>query len=90
MLKAWGWQPGTFRPHQIMDSEVRESLEILPLYRSTVLLADVQGFAYKGIADILGIPVGTVMSRLSRGRHMLQRNLWDYARTRHFVTGDRL
>jgi len=75
---------------QIMDSEVRESLEALPLqYRSTVLLADVQGFSYKEIADILGIPVGTVMSRLSRGRHMLQHKLWDYARTRHFVTGDR-
>lgn len=76
---------------QIMDSVVRESLEALPLqYRSTVLLTDVQGFSYKEIADILGIPVGTVQSRLSRGRHTLQRKLWDTARTRHFGTGDRL
>ena len=75
---------------QIMDAEVRESLEALPLqFRSTVLLADVQGFAYKEIADILGIPVGTVMSRLSRGRHMLQRRLWEFAQDRHYVKRDK-
>ena len=44
-----------------------------------VLLADVEGFAYKEIADIVGIPVGTVMSRLHRGRRRLQKELWDYA-----------
>jgi len=74
---------------QIMDAEVRESLEALPVqYRSAVLLTDVQGFSYKESAEILGVPVGTVMSRLSRGRHMLQRRLWDYARDRHYVKGD--
>jgi RNA polymerase sigma-70 factor, ECF subfamily len=75
---------------QIMDAEVRESLEALPLqYRSAVLLADVQGFSYKEIADILGIPVGTVMSRLSRGRHMLQRRLWEFARDRRYIKRDK-
>lgn len=58
---------------KIMDAEVRESLDALPVqFRSAVILADVQGFSYKEIAEILGIPVGTVMSRLSRGRHMLK------------------
>ncbi len=66
---------------QIMDVEVRESLEALPVqFRSAVLLAYVQGFSYKEIADILGVPVGTVMSRLSRGRHLLQRRLWEFPR----------
>jgi len=74
---------------QMMDSEVRESLEALPVqFRSAVLLADVEGFSYKEIADILGIPVGTVMSRLSRGRHQLQRQLWEFAKDRHLVRGD--
>lgn len=74
---------------QIMDAEVRESLEALPMqYRAAVLLSDVEGFSYKEIADILGIPVGTVMSRLSRGRHLLQRRLWEFARDRHYVKGD--
>jgi len=74
---------------RIMDAEVRESLEGLPVqFRSAVLLADVQGFSYKEIADILGIPVGTVMSRLSRGRHLLQRRLWEFARDQHLIMGD--
>jgi len=74
---------------RVMDEEVREGLESLPLqFRSPVLLADLQGFSYKEIAQIMGVPVGTVMSRLSRGRHMLQRKLWEYARDRHYVKGD--
>jgi RNA polymerase sigma-70 factor, ECF subfamily len=69
-----------------MDSEIRESFEALPLhYRSVVLLADVQGFSHKEIADILGVPEGTVMSRLYRGRHILQRRLWEFVQDRHFV-----
>jgi RNA polymerase sigma-70 factor (ECF subfamily) len=75
---------------QILDTEVRESLEELPpQFRAAVLLSDVEGFSYKEIADVLGVPIGTVMSRLSRGRHLLQRRLWDFARARHFVRGDR-
>jgi RNA polymerase sigma-70 factor, ECF subfamily len=73
---------------KIMDAEVRESLDTLPVqFRSAVVLADVQGFSYKEIAEILGIPVGTVMSRLSRGRHMLQSRLWKYAKDRHYIQG---
>lgn len=68
---------------QIPEHEVKEALESLPeQYRLAVLLADVEGFAYREIADILDIPIGTVMSRLHRGRKMLQRALWEFAESR--------
>jgi len=74
----------------VMDAEVRDSLEALPLqFRAAVLLVDVEGFSYQEAAEILGVPVGTVMSRLYRGRHALQETLWQYARDRHLVKGDR-
>ena len=70
----------------ILDAELRESLEALPLpFLTAVLLVDVDGFAYKEAADVLGIPVGTVMSRLYRGRHALRRRLVEYARRRRLV-----
>jgi RNA polymerase sigma-70 factor, ECF subfamily len=73
----------------LMDDEVRDSLEALPpQFRAAVMLADVEGFSYKEIAEALGIPIGTVMSRLSRGRHLLRRRLSQFARDRHFVKGD--
>lgn len=73
----------------IMEHEVREALESLPEhFRSVVILADLQGFSYKEIADILGIPVGTVMSRLFRGRRLLQKKLWDYVRTHHRIASE--
>jgi RNA polymerase sigma-70 factor, ECF subfamily len=50
-----------------------------------VLLADVEGFSYKEIAEILGIPMGTVMSRLHRGRRALEKRLWDVMRERGLV-----
>jgi RNA polymerase sigma-70 factor (ECF subfamily) len=72
----------------IPDAEVKEALESLPeQFRMAVLLADVEGFAYKEIADILDIPIGTVMSRLHRGRKQLQKRLWDYAVERGLATG---
>lgn len=62
------------------DDEVKQALEILPEnFRMPVILADVQGFAYKEIAEILDIPIGTVMSRLHRGRKQMQKALHDYA-----------
>ena len=51
-----------------------------------VLLADVEGFSYKEIADILDIPIGTVMSRLHRGRRALEKALWQRTRERGLVT----
>ena len=62
------------------DEEVKQALEDLPdNFRLPVLLADVEGFAYKEIAEMLDIPIGTVMSRLHRGRKAMQRALYEYA-----------
>jgi RNA polymerase sigma-70 factor, ECF subfamily len=61
------------------DSEVREALKALPHnYKVVVLLADIEGHAYKEIAEILAIPVGTVMSRLYRGRRLLEKALLSF------------
>ncbi len=68
------------------DDEVKAALEALPeSFRIAVYLADVDGFAYKEIADILEIPIGTVMSRLHRGRKAMQKSLYDYALARGLV-----
>ena len=70
------------------DDEVKDALESLPeTFRMAVLLADVEGFAYKEIAEILDIPIGTVMSRLHRGRKALQKALYDFAVDRGLVDG---
>jgi RNA polymerase sigma-70 factor, ECF subfamily len=62
------------------EAEVKEAIEELPdTFRMAVMLADVEGFSYKEIAEILDIPIGTVMSRLHRGRKALQRRLYDFA-----------
>ena len=62
------------------EDEVKLALEDLPEhYRMPILLADVEGFAYKEIAEILDVPIGTVMSRLHRGRKQLQKRLYSFA-----------
>ena len=72
------------------DAEVKQAVEELPeQFRMAVLLADVEGFSYKEIAEILDIPIGTVMSRLHRGRKALQRRLYEFAASHRLVgSGD--
>src|SRR6476469_2557723 len=71
------------------DDEVKQALEDLPEnFRIPVLLADVEGFSYREIAEMLDIPNGTVMSRLHRGRKAMQKALFDYAEARGFTRAD--
>lgn len=71
---------------QLLDGDVHDALQSIPeRYRIAVYLADVEEFSYKEIADITGAPIGTVMSRLHRGREQLRTLLWDYARDRRLL-----
>ncbi|MGH9151673.1 MAG: sigma-70 family RNA polymerase sigma factor [Acidimicrobiales bacterium] len=68
------------------DDDVKGALESLPdNFRMAVLLADVEGFSYKEIAEVMDVPMGTVMSRLHRGRRALQKALHDYGMNRGLV-----
>jgi len=68
------------------DDEVKHALEVLPeSFRLPVLLADVEGFSYKEIAEMMEIPIGTVMSRLHRGRKAMHKQLYDFAVLRGLV-----
>lgn len=73
----------------LMDADVKGALDSLPeAFRNVVVLADIEGFSYREIAEIVGVPIGTVMSRLHRGRRQLQVKLWEYARRARYVGAD--
>ena len=73
----------------LFDDEVKNAMENLPYqFRLVVLLCDVEGFSYNEIAEIIDAPLGTVMSRLFRGRRLLQRYLWSYAKKRGYVINE--
>jgi RNA polymerase sigma-70 factor (ECF subfamily) len=70
----------------VLDEDVQRALDDLPPdYRMAVLLADLEGFSYKEIADILELPLGTVMSRLYRGRKLLESAMLTYAREHGYL-----
>lgn len=71
---------------QLLDDDVSKALELLPEeFRTVVILCDIEGLAYEEIAEFLQVPVGTVRSRLHRGRKLLYAQLYDYAKQRGFI-----
>ena len=85
-----GADPGRSAEDEVLDSftdeEVKAAIESLPdTFRIAVLLADVEGFSYKEIAEITDVPIGTVMSRIHRGRRALQKALHEFAEARGLV-----
>lgn len=84
---AWT-DPGTIEEmlRHLVQDDVKRALESLPdEYRMVVLLADLEDFAYKEIAEIVGCPVGTVMSRLFRGRRLLRKSLAEFAKKSGYI-----
>jgi RNA polymerase sigma-70 factor, ECF subfamily len=71
----------------LMDDDITGALEELPEdFRTVVLLCDVEGFTYEEIANMLDVPIGTIRSRLHRGRNLLKTQLMEYARKRGFAS----
>jgi RNA polymerase sigma-70 factor, ECF subfamily len=87
-MAGQGFEPSaeTSLIESLPDEDVQQALSSLPeQFRIAVLLADVEGFSYKEIAEITEVPVGTVMSRLHRGRKALEKRLWEVVRERGLV-----
>jgi RNA polymerase sigma-70 factor (ECF subfamily) len=85
-MEDWGYEPSVPPESEdnifgyMFDDDVSAAVEELPeVYKTVVLLADVEGLPYKDIADMVGCPIGTVMSRLHRGRKFLREKLQEYA-----------
>lgn len=71
--------------NKVFDTDVKKAIDELPDdFRTVVILSFLDGFSYQEIADIAGLNIGTVKSRLHRGRKLLQKSLWDYARRNGF------
>jgi RNA polymerase sigma-70 factor (ECF subfamily) len=80
--------PETIVLDSLVDSDITEAIDDLPeQFRLAVVLSDVEDFSYAEIAEIMDVPLGTVMSRLHRGRKALQKRLWELARDRGIVKG---
>ena len=78
-LLWWGTPEQSFL-NKLLREDIERALDALPeAYRTAIVLVEIQGRSYAEAARLLAVPVGTVRSRLSRGRSLLQRALWDYA-----------
>jgi RNA polymerase sigma-70 factor, ECF subfamily len=85
---AWNETPENIVLDNLVDSDILQAIEELPeQFRLAVVLSDIEGFTYAEMAEIMDVPMGTVMSRLHRGRKALQKRLWELARERGIVTG---
>ncbi|HHT9135908.1 MAG TPA: sigma-70 family RNA polymerase sigma factor [Candidatus Wunengus sp. YC60] len=70
----------------LMDDDVKHAIDSLPIeYKEAILLSDVEELSYNDIAEITNVPIGTIKSRLNRGRKLLQKSLWEYAKDRGFI-----
>lgn len=84
----WDATPENIVLSNLVDSDIIEAIDDLPeQFRLAVVLSDVEGFSYAEMAEIMDVPLGTVMSRLHRGRKALQKRLWDIARDKGIVKG---
>jgi RNA polymerase sigma-70 factor (ECF subfamily) len=76
----WWGNPEQEFLSKLLREDLEKAVDALPeAFRVVVVLADIQGLSYREIADALGVPIGTVRSRLARGRSLLQRALWEHA-----------
>jgi RNA polymerase sigma-70 factor, ECF subfamily len=83
---SWDETPENLVLDNLVDSDILQAIEDLPeQFRLAVVLSDIEGFTYAEMAEIMDVPMGTVMSRLHRGRRALQKRLWELARERGIV-----
>jgi len=88
-----GDMPATTTPEDevfdgLLDDDITSAVDALPEeFRLTIILSDLEGFSYKEIAEILNCPIGTVMSRLHRGRKLLRESLREYAKKCGYMRG---
>jgi RNA polymerase sigma-70 factor (ECF subfamily) len=81
--------PNTSDLMELLDDEVKQAVESLPDdFRQAVIMADLEDMSYKEIADAMNCPLGTVMSRLYRGRKLLREKLFEYAKDRRIIRED--
>jgi RNA polymerase sigma-70 factor, ECF subfamily len=86
----FGTTPETIVLDRLVDTDILDAIDDLPEpFRLAVVLSDIEGFSYAEMAEIMDVPMGTVMSRLHRGRKALQKRLWELARDRGIVRGPR-
>jgi len=88
---CWWGNPEREFVNSLLGDDIMAAIENLPeAFRITVLLINVEGFSYDEAAEIIGVPPGTVRSRMKRGRTLLQKALWEQARDAGLVTSDTL